>query len=83
MNRPVRYKRACTQATDKLYYRYKQIVLTLQASCSNPTNVFVVNVRAYFRTVIGSNLTSDYLVISLKTLTFAQQKETNIGVVSI
>jgi len=32
---------------------------------------------------LGRNLPNDYLVISLKTLTFAQQKETDMGVVSI
>jgi len=32
---------------------------------------------------LGGKLTNDYLVISLKTLTFAQQKETDMGVVSI
>jgi len=32
---------------------------------------------------LGGKLPYDYLVISLKTLTFAQQKETDMGVVSI
>ena len=32
---------------------------------------------------LGRNLPNDYLVISLKTLTFALQKETDMGVVSI
>ncbi len=32
---------------------------------------------------LGRNLPNDYLVISLKTLTFALQKETDTGVVSI
>jgi len=36
-----------------------------------------------FTIFLGRNLPNDYLVISLKTLTFAQQKETDMGVVSI
>ena len=36
-----------------------------------------------FAIYFGRNLPNDYLVISLKTLTFAQQKETDMGVVSI
>jgi hypothetical protein len=32
---------------------------------------------------VGGKLPYDYLVVSLKTLTFALQKETDMGVVSI